>query len=125
MSAPGVCSVYALVNVVSGLHQAISIDPCYVANDKGDPMIAVYVQPESLTVEQYNKARTALEASEASVEGRKHHSCFGEDGQLMVFEIWESQESYDAFLQYLRPVLQKVGITPKNQDIMSVVNLEQ
>ncbi len=48
MSAPGVCSVYALVNVVSGLHQAISIDPCYVANDKGDPMIAVYVQPESL-----------------------------------------------------------------------------
>ena len=88
-------------------------------------MIAVFVQPESLTVEQYNKARAGLEASGANVDGRKHHSCFGEDGQLMVFEIWDSQESYDAFLQYLRPVLQKVGITPKNQDIMFVKNLEQ
>ncbi len=88
-------------------------------------MIAVYVQPESLTIEQYNKARAGLEASGANIEGRKHHSCFGEDGQLMVFEIWESQEQYDAFLHYLRPVLQENGISPKNQDIMSVVNLEQ
>ena len=49
-------------------------------------MIAVYVKPETLTVEQYNKARKGLDASGANMEGRKHHSCFGEDGQLMVFE---------------------------------------
>ena len=51
-------------------------------------MIAVYVKPETLTVEQYDKARKGLAASGANLEGRKHHSCFGEDGQLMVFEIW-------------------------------------
>ena len=88
-------------------------------------MIAVYVQPESLTFEQYKKAREGLDASGANVEARKHHSCFGEDGQLMVFEIWESREAYDAFTAYLVPVLQEMGITPKNIDFMQVVNLEQ
>ncbi len=88
-------------------------------------MIAVYVKPESLTLEQYNKARKGLEASGANLDGRKHHSCFGEDGQLMVFEIWDSQENYDAFGKFLMPVLQDVGIVPSTQDIMQVANLEQ
>ena len=78
-----------------------------------------------MTIEQYKKAKAALDASGANVDGRKHHSCFGEDGQLMVFEIWDSQEERDAYVEFLRPVLQEVGITPKNKDIMSVVNLDQ
>jgi hypothetical protein len=88
-------------------------------------VIAVYVKPETLSVEQYNQARKGLEASGANMEGRKHHSCFGEDGQLMVFEVWDSQQSYDAFGKFLMPVLQEVGIVPSSQDIMEVVNLEQ
>ena len=88
-------------------------------------MIAVYVKPDALTVEQYNKAVEALDASGANLEGRKHHSCFGEDGQLMVFEIWDSQESYDAFSKFLMPILQEIGIVPSTQDIMEVVNLDQ
>ncbi len=88
-------------------------------------MIAIYVKPESLTIDQYNQARKGLEASGANMDGRKHHSCFGEDGQLMVFEIWDSQENYDAFGKFLMPVLQEVGIKPSSQDIMQVANLEQ
>ncbi len=88
-------------------------------------MIAVYVKPEKLTVEQYNKARKDLDASGANMEGRKHHSCFGEDGQLMVFEIWDSKESYDAFGKFLMPILQEAGIVPASHDIMEVVNVEQ
>ena len=88
-------------------------------------MIAVYVKPEALTIDQYNKARKGLDASGANLTGRKHHSCFGEDGQLMVFEIWDSQENYDAFGKFLMPVLQEVGIVPSTQDIMHVANLEQ
>jgi hypothetical protein len=88
-------------------------------------MIAVYVKPDALTAEQYNKASEGLNTSGADLSGRRHHSCFGEDGQLMVFEIWDSQESYDAFSKFLMPVLQKVGIVPSTQDIMQVVNLEQ
>jgi hypothetical protein len=88
-------------------------------------MIAVYVRPESMTAEQYNKARAGLDAAGANFDGRKHHSCFGEEGQLAVYEIWESKEKYEAFGKYLMPVLQDVGITPKSQDIMPMVNLEQ
>ena len=88
-------------------------------------MIAVYVKPEALTIEQYNQARKGLEASGANMDGRKHHSCFGEDGQLMVFEIWDSQDNYEAFGKFLMPVLQEVGIVPSTQDIMQVANLEQ
>jgi hypothetical protein len=88
-------------------------------------MIAVYVKPDALTVEQYNKAGAALNASGANLEGRKHHSCFGEDGQLMVFEIWDSQKSYDAFSKFLMPILQENGIVPSTQDIMEVVNFDQ
>jgi hypothetical protein len=88
-------------------------------------VIAVYVKPEALTIDQYNKARKGLEASGANTTGRKHHSCFGEDGQLMVFEIWDSQENYEAFGKFLMPVLQEVGIVPSTQDIMHVENIEQ
>jgi len=88
-------------------------------------VIAVYVKPETLTIEQYNKAREGLDASGANMAGRKHHSCFGEDRQLMVFEIWDSQENYDAFGKFLMPVLKEVGIVPSTQDIMQVANLEQ
>ena len=88
-------------------------------------MIAVYVKPETLTVEQYNRASKDLKGSGANMEGRKHHSCFGQDGQLAVFEIWDSQESYTAFGKFLMPILQQVGIVPSSQDIMEVVNLEQ
>src|ERR1700683_5210884 len=88
-------------------------------------VIAVYVKPETLTLEHYNKARKGLDASRANMEGRKHHSCFGEDGQLMVFDIWDSRENYDAFGAFLMPVLQEVGIVPSSRDIMEVVNLEQ
>jgi hypothetical protein len=93
--------------------------------ERKSTVIAVYVKPEALTVEQYNKARKGLDASGANVEGRRHHSCFGEDGQLMVYEIWDSQENYDAFGKFLMPVLQEVGIVPSTRDIMQVVNLEQ
>jgi hypothetical protein len=43
----------------------------------------------------------------------------------MVFEIWDSQENYDAFGKFLMPVLQEVGIVPSSQDIKHVENLEQ
>jgi hypothetical protein len=89
-------------------------------------MIATYVKPESLTIEQYNKAREGLVTAKANVDGRKHHSCFGEDGNLMVFEIWDTQEQYESFVEkYLRPVLAEVGIKPAQRDIMQVVNLDQ
>jgi hypothetical protein len=41
-------------------------------------MIAVFVNPEAMTVDHYNKVDEHLQASGAPETGRKHHSCFGD-----------------------------------------------
>ena len=68
-------------------------------------MIAVSIRPDSMTVEQYETIGERLGASAAPETGRTHHSCFGQDGHLMVFEIWDTQERYDAFAGHLLPIL--------------------
>jgi hypothetical protein len=56
----------------------------------------------------------------------KLHSVFGEEGKLQVFDIWESQETFDAFLEYLRPILEELDITlSAPPTIMPVVDLVQ
>ena len=51
---------------------------------------------------------------------------FGEEGKLQVFDIWESQEAFDAFLGFLVPVLEELGIKlSQPPTIMPVVDLVQ
>ena len=89
-------------------------------------MIAVYTSPESMTVAQYEEINKRLEADGVSEEGLLHHSCFGEDGHLMVYDVWESQAAYDAFAAKLLPILGDVGVSASRPpDVMPVVNLEQ
>jgi len=85
-------------------------------------MICVYISPESMTIEQYHRVHERLEAAGAPEVGRKHHSCFGEDGHLMVFDIWESREDFEAFAEHLIPILADEGIrSNRPPDIMPVV----
>jgi hypothetical protein len=41
-----------------------------------------------------------------------YHVCFGQDGDLRVSEIWDSQEKLEAFGERLMPILAEVGIQP-------------
>src|SRR5947209_5555631 len=44
-----------------------------------------------MTLDQFNETHRRLaDAGAAEPEGRIHHSCFGDDGELMVYDIWES-----------------------------------
>jgi hypothetical protein len=88
-------------------------------------MISVYVKPHSLTIEQYDKVRTGLEVSGANTSSRNHHSCFGDNGRLAVFEIWDSSEDYQAFSEFLLPLLVEADIPLVPPVIRSVVNLDQ
>jgi hypothetical protein len=89
-------------------------------------MIAVYYSPESMTYEQYQAVGGRLEGSGAKVEGRKHHSCFGEDGHLMVYEVWDSTEDLEAYEAHLNPILNDVGIKlSRAPDKLPVVNMEE
>ncbi|HTW20298.1 MAG TPA: hypothetical protein VME70_08820 [Mycobacteriales bacterium] len=42
--------------------------------------------------------------------GKANSGVFGEDGQLQVFDVWESQEAFDEFVTYLGPVMEELGI---------------
>jgi hypothetical protein len=74
--------------------------------------IVVRFTPAGLTAEQYGRAlRTLEDQGVFPPEGLDYHVCFGEDGDLRVSEIWDSEESFAAFGKLLTPVLAEVGIT--------------
>jgi hypothetical protein len=88
--------------------------------------IAVYFHPKDMTLRDFEETHRRLaEIGAAQPEGRIHHSCFGEDGSLMVYQIWESPEAFEAFGETLMPLLSEVGIDPGEPSIMAVHRLEQ
>ena len=89
-------------------------------------MIAVYIVTKNMTVDQHTKGRERLRETGAPESPMKLHSCFGEDGQLQVFDVWESQKAFDEFLTYLRPVMNELGIELAQPPvIMPIVDLVQ
>ena len=85
--------------------------------------IGVYFHSESMNQQQYKDILKRLEAAGAgSPKGRLYHSCFGEGDKLMVFDVWESQGTFDAFGETLRPILTDVGVDPGTPDVMPMVN---
>ena len=86
--------------------------------------LAVYFHPASLTTAQYDDVINKLDAAGAGApEGRLHHSSFGSDGSLMVYEVWESQAAFEAFAPTLMPILAGAGIDPGTPDVMPLHNL--
>jgi hypothetical protein len=89
-------------------------------------MIAIYITTENMTADQHAEGRKRLRDAGASEDAMKLHSVFGEEGKLQVFDIWESQEAFDAFLGYLVPILEELGIKlSAPPTIMPVVDLVQ
>lgn len=86
--------------------------------------VAIYFHPESLSEPEYRAVVEQLaREGEWPPSGLVHHSCFGEGNQLMVYEVWETQEALDAFGQRLMPVLQQQQLDPGQPQVMPVVNV--
>ena len=73
-------------------------------------MIAISIATKNMTRAQHAAGRDRLREAGAPEGAMKVHSCFGEDGELQVFDVWESQEAFDEFLTYLGPVMEELGI---------------
>lgn len=43
----------------------------------------------------------------------------------MVFDTWDSQESFDAFGQTMMPILAELGVDPGEPSVMPVHNIVQ
>jgi hypothetical protein len=103
-------------------------DECRALSNEREsrPVIGIYIVTKNMTVDQHTKGRERLSAAGAPESAMKLHSCFGEDGKLQVFDIWESQEAFDEFLTYLGPVMEELGIElAQPPTIMPIVDLIQ
>lgn len=68
--------------------------------------ITVYFHPEKMDAKTYDETMSRLQAAgQGAPKGRLHHSCFGSGDNLIVYDIWESQEAFDAFGATLMPIL--------------------
>jgi hypothetical protein len=89
-------------------------------------VIAISIVTQNMTRDHHTKGRDRLREVGAPESATKLHACFGEDGQLQVFDIWESQEAFDEFLTYLGPVMEELGIELAQPPvIMPIVGLVQ
>ncbi len=88
--------------------------------------IAAYFHPNGLTLAQFNDVHRRLtEAGHGHPEGRLHHSCFGDDGDLSVYEIWDSPQSFEAFGAILMPILGEAGVDPGIPSVMAAHRVDQ
>ena len=90
--------------------------------------IAAYFNPEGMTLDQYNEVHKRLEAAGVGLrqqKGRLHHSSFGPPDNLMVFDVWENQEAFEAFGQKLMPILGELGIKVGEPAVMPIQFLDQ
>ena len=76
----------------------------------------------AMTPAQYDEAIKRLEAAGGGMpRGREYHASFIEEGKL-VFDVWESQEAFEAFGQTLMPILAELGVTPPTPNVAPIHN---
>ena len=88
--------------------------------------IAAYFHPKGMTMAQFEDVHERLKAVGADApSGRLHHSCIGDDGDLMVYDVWDSEESFNKFGDILMPIIAAVGIEIGTPDVLKVQRIEQ
>ena len=88
--------------------------------------IVLRLSPANLTREQYDKVERRLEEAGAwpHPPGMEMHLLFGDEGNLRVSEIWDSQENAQAFGDRLMPILADEGVEfSAEPEIFEVHNL--
>jgi hypothetical protein len=88
--------------------------------------LGMYFTSDSFTPEQYDEAISRLEAAGAGAPaGRTYHVALASDGQIQVFDVWESEEAFQAFGATLMPILTDVGVDPGTPMVSPVHNIIQ
>jgi hypothetical protein len=86
--------------------------------------LSFYFGSGKFTPAQYDDAVARLEAAGAGAPaGRLYHTALETNGQIQVFDIWESQESFEAFGATLMPILGAVGADPGQPQVAPVHNI--
>jgi hypothetical protein len=75
--------------------------------------ISVYFPEAKFTATQYAEVLKRLEQAGAGTpKGRLYHSSFGDENNLQIFDVWESQEAFAKFGETLLPIMAEIGYQP-------------
>jgi hypothetical protein len=86
--------------------------------------VGIYIVHDGFTPEKYQTVIKQLEAAGAGApKGRTFHVALESDGAIQVFDIWESQEDFDAFGSTLVPILSELGVELKEPMVATVHNV--
>lgn len=86
--------------------------------------IGVYIHSGSMTTAQYDQVHAELDAAgEGRPAGRTFHCAFGPADNLMIFDIWDSQQEFDEFGKVLMPIVQKTGLDLGQPNVMEIHNM--
>lgn len=86
--------------------------------------LGFYFTPTALSAETYDEVVKRLEAAGAGAPaGRLYHVALDNEGQIRVFEVWDSQESFEAFGAALLPVMESLGTEPGEPTVLPVHNI--
>jgi hypothetical protein len=72
-----------------------------------------YFSPSSFPIDAYDKTTKDLEEAGAGAPaGRLYHFALEIENNIHVFDVWESQEAFEAFGATLLPILGAEGVDP-------------
>jgi hypothetical protein len=83
----------------------------HAQKDRHRMALGFYITGTGFTQEKYDVTTVQLEEAGAGApEGRISHVALETGGEIQVFDIWESQEAFEAFGATLVPILNAAGI---------------
>ena len=86
--------------------------------------LGVYLTPASFTAAGYDEVTSRLEAmGTGAPAGRLYHVALEAGGQIQLFDIWDSAESFQAFGTTLVPILAELGIDPGEPQVSPIHNI--
>ena len=86
--------------------------------------LGFYFTPTGFTPAIYDETLKKLEAAgQGSPPGRLYHVALESGGLIQVFDVWESQESFEAFGATLVPIMTGAGVDPGEPMVASVHNV--
>jgi hypothetical protein len=86
--------------------------------------IIVHFDVSGMNTKKYAEIMRRLDAAGAGAPpGRLHHTCYGNDEKLLVVDVYDTVQSFEAFGGTLVPILTELGVEarPQIQPVHNIV----
>ena len=85
--------------------------------------VTILFTPAAMDASQYDEIIARLkQAGMFPAPGMISHVCFGGGNKLRVFDVWESQETFNEFGKALLPILQELGVEAGQPEVGEIHN---